>query len=221
MGGGGYYWGMDASSYPGDNKMQDWRNNSPFYFTGFYLAPAPYHPDTSWMTKRDILLGQGWGFLPIYVGRQSDSSHLTAYQGRQDAQDAATLASNAGFPSLSYIYLDIEQGGTLSDSFITYIQAWVQEIQSNTDYRAAIYCSYFQTADQIKNALNDNRVRYWVFHLSWTCSSAGTGTAPSPANSGVSYATSWQLAQNCSKTYGTSTINPVDINTSTMADPSS
>ena len=214
------YWGMDASDYPGDEKMQNCWSNSLLYYTGFYLAPAPYHPDDSWMNRRGTLSSQGWGFLPIYVGRQADSSHLTEQQGIDDAQNAAQLASNAGFPSLTYIYLDIEQGGTISDDFITYIKAWVNEIQTNSSYWAAIYCSYYDTADQIKAALDDSRVRYWVFHLSWSCSSAGTGTAPNPANSGVSYAITWQLVQNCSKTYDSSTISPVDISSSTMTDPS-
>lgn len=215
-----YYWGLDVSAYPGDSVMQDWWSNSPLYCTGFYLAPAPYHSDTGWMQKRETLANQGWGFLPIYVGRQSDSTKLTAEQGILDAQNAAQLASDAGFPSLSYIYLDIEQGGIISDNFINYIKAWVNEIQTNSAYWAAIYCSYYDTADQIKTALNDSRVRYWVFHLSWSCTNAGTGSAPAPSDSGVSYATAWQLAQNCSKKYGTSIINPVDINSSTMTDPS-
>jgi hypothetical protein len=222
-----YYWGMDTSSYKGDDAMQDWFSNSPFYYTGFYLAPAPHHPDTSWMGARATLSSQGWGFLPIYVGRQEnspflshDKSYLNASQGTSDAQDAASLASDAGFSS-NYIYLDIEQGGTLQYS-IEYIKAWAQEIYTNTSYWPGIYCSHTST-NQIQSALAQSSsgsfVRYWVTNLSGNGSTAGSGTAPNPANSGTSNATAWQLVQNYTKTYGSHSIY-IDINSSTMADPS-
>ena len=41
-GGGAYHYGMDTSLYQGNAAMQAWWN-SPFCYTGFYLAPAPYH----------------------------------------------------------------------------------------------------------------------------------------------------------------------------------
>lgn len=71
--GSAFYYGMDVSLYPGDAAMQAWWNASPFCYTGFYLAPAPYHQDASWMSKRQVLINQGWGFMPVYVGRQADS----------------------------------------------------------------------------------------------------------------------------------------------------
>jgi len=103
------YYGFDKSDYPGDDVMQAWWTNSPFYFVGFYLAPAPHHTGTGWMNKRATLKSQGWGFLPIYSGRQISDSNLTEQQGRTDAQNAATLARNAGFSYNTVIYLDIEQ----------------------------------------------------------------------------------------------------------------
>ncbi|MDF2519694.1 MAG: pSRTUE45c [Clostridia bacterium] len=209
---------MDVLQYPGDEVMQDWWSNSPLYYTGFYLAPAPYQSYTGWMNKRETLVNQGWGFLPLYVGRQSDSSYLTAEQGKIDAQDAATLASNAGFPSLSYIYLDIEQGGIISSKFIDYIKAWVSEINTNTSYWSGIYCSYSDTADQIKTAIGSTTCRFWVFNLNYT-GTPGSGTAPDPTNSGVSFATTWQLEQNISKTYGSNT-RTIDVDTSSLIDPS-
>lgn len=220
----GHYWGLDVSGYPGDAKMQDWWTNSPCYFTGFYLAPAPYHSDTSWMSKRSTLVSQGWGFLPLYVGRQAASSYLTSAQGTTDANNAISLMQQAGFPSgfpnQTYIYLDVEQGGLLSSNFITYIKAWVAQIQANGLYLPGIYCSYSQTADQIKNAINSSGVRFYVFHLTYNASNSFVGTAPDPSGSGVSYATTWQVCQNISKTFGSSTINPVDADASIYSDPS-
>jgi len=78
--------GFDVSAYPGDTTMKNFiGNGAPFSFAGFYLAPAPCHFDTSWMTKRPFLAGLGYGFLPIYVGQQLSgsgckSNNLTAAQ---------------------------------------------------------------------------------------------------------------------------------------------
>lgn len=75
--------GFDISAYPGNSAMQTWWSSSPYYFVGFYLAPAPHHGNTSWMSRYNTLIGQGWGLVPIYVGRQAgDGSLLTAAQGR-------------------------------------------------------------------------------------------------------------------------------------------
>ncbi len=78
---GAVYYGIDLSPYPGDQVMQAWWNDSPFCYTGFYLGPTAYHSDTSFMSKRQTLVNQGWGLLPIYVGRQADSEHLDAPTG--------------------------------------------------------------------------------------------------------------------------------------------
>ena len=103
---GASFYGMDLAAYPGDDVMQAWWNNSPFYYTGFYLGPAPYHPDTSFMDERQVLVDQGWGLLPIYLGRQADSCNLD--QGIEDGDDAVNLAASAGFPRNNVIFLDIE-----------------------------------------------------------------------------------------------------------------
>src|SRR5262245_38171774 len=111
--------GFDRSAYPGDNIMQLLRNAAHLDFTGFYLAPAPSHPDTSWMGKRAFLAGLGYGFAPVYVGQQqppppghqSPGSHIiTAAQGTIDGKNATDLAGHAGFGPNSVIYLDIETG---------------------------------------------------------------------------------------------------------------
>lgn len=210
------YWGFDVSYYPGNAAMNAWFNK--YKFTGFYLAPAPTHTDTSWMNKKNYLDSIGYGYLPIYCGRQEGSSNLTTAIGKSDAHAAANLASTAGFPSNSYIYLDIEEGGLLSSNFINYIVGWVSEIENHTNYSAGIYCSYSQTADQILNATGGYAVRFWVYHIDTTIT-PGSGSAPSPSNSGISYARAWQFRQNYSQTVGGYTIS-ADYNTSMYSDPS-
>ena len=126
--------------------MQAWWNNSPFYYTGFYLGPAPYHPDTSFMDERQVLVDQGWGLLPIYVGRQADSWNLD--QGIEDGDDAVNLAASAGFPRNTVIFLDIETWSPLSYSYLSYVTDWVSEVESK-GYIAGIYC-YVDNASQIR-----------------------------------------------------------------------
>ena len=62
--------GFDTSIYPGDAKMLLLRTDADVAWTGFYLGPAPSHPDDSWMSRRADLKAMGFGSAPIYVGQQ-------------------------------------------------------------------------------------------------------------------------------------------------------
>ncbi len=67
----GKHLGFDTYSYPGDETMLAWRDESvPFEWVGFYL-PAPCHKETSWSGKRERLMNMGWGLAVIYVGQQT------------------------------------------------------------------------------------------------------------------------------------------------------
>ena len=61
-------YGVDTSIYPGKAKLSWYWSRCGFRYTGFYLGPAPYHSDRTWMKTRDELAADGWGFLPTYVG---------------------------------------------------------------------------------------------------------------------------------------------------------
>lgn len=220
--------GLDIRDYPGDNIMQWLINNTNLEWTGFYLAPSPCQGNTSWMNKYNVLKNFGWGFAPLYVGQQDpattscpSSAHvLTQAQGITDAIEAANLATQAGFPSGSVIYLDVEQGGLLSQSFMSYITAWIDELSNNQSYVPGIYCSYKQTADQI-NAIRSNLI-FWVYRLGiYTCPNSSTNTYPDPdpSNSGISYASAWQLIQECDIDAG-GTIIRVDLDSASSNDPS-
>lgn len=58
------YAGMDTSIYPGDAVMAHLKDLTNLVWTGFYLGPAPSHPNASWMDRRATLIAQGWGLAP-------------------------------------------------------------------------------------------------------------------------------------------------------------
>jgi len=212
-GNGASFYGMDLATYPGDDVMQTWWNDSPFYYAGFYLGPAPDHPDASYMDKRQVLVDQGWGLLPVYVGRQAANRYLSPQSGAGDADDAAGLLASAGFPRNTAVFLDVETSRQLTAEYLSYVSAWVNEIQ-NQGYTAGIYCNTCN-ASQLNNALSGN-VQFWVAH--YTCSDL-PASSTSPADSGVSFANAWQFTGDSYLTYGGVSLD-IDLDTSTYTDPS-
>jgi hypothetical protein len=229
------YPGFDKDVYPGNSDMLTWWNDSPFFFTGFYLGKTTYHTDDSWMSARATLTSQGWGFCVIYVGQQLGGT-LTSTQGTDDAIDAYNLAVKADFPAGTIIFLDIETGGTLSDDFLTYILYWVYGIQGTFHYNPGIYCNS-SSASQIAGyeGLGDI-VSFWCVNVN--CDPSPGCTVPStnlePSSCGYSDSLVWQYAQSpkpagiscggytdgeCERTYGGVSID-VDLDTSTSYNPS-
>jgi len=192
--------------------------NTPFYFTGFYLAPAPAHSDTSWMNKRQTLIDIGYGFLIIYVGHQTHN--LTYAQGQTDGANAVDLSNAAGF-SNEIIYLDVEAGGgSISTDLLNYIDGWLDYIASSK-FKPGVYCSYSGNADEIKNSRPQMSISFWVWRTSGKSPGCSTNVGSlSPSDSGVSYASTWQYSQNCSQTWNGTTL-VVDLNLSNSQNPSS
>jgi hypothetical protein len=171
----------------------------------------------------------GWGFVPVYVGSQSYSAPAkkTAVQGTIDAQDAVDLAahqSGSGFPLGSVLYLDLEGGTRFGTDMLEYYRAWVQEV-INEGYTPGVYCSY-RTANQLQAI--DSRPVFWVVQVNdYTCSDFAAPLtrypARDPAESGVSYASVWQLAIDCSRinTGGhKSSSFAIDVDSANSRDPS-
>jgi hypothetical protein len=214
--------GFDRSQYPGDAMMQSLRTQAGLAWTGFYLAPAPSHGDGGWMQKRALLQSFGYGFAPVYLGQQQGgpgSHKLSAQQGTLDGQNAAQLAAQAGFPQQSVVYLDIETGPPLQSAFLDYYAAWTQSVVAN-DYTPGVYCSYLLAA-QLQ--ARDARPVFWVFRLKFPMSATITAPVapPDPTQSGFSDATLLQFAQNVTLRLPNGTqITPVDLDSSTSADPS-
>jgi hypothetical protein len=215
--------GFDISSYPGDSMMQWLKSNTNFSFVGFYLAPAPCHPDQGWMSKRTILAGQGWGFVPVYVGQQEQgvstcqANSLTAAQGTIDGVDAASKMSHAGFPPNCVVYLDCEQGGTASGARKAYVGTWVDAVTA-ASYTAGIYCSHTTAASLL--AIRPN-VPVWT----WNITAAAPGPVfptDDPSGSGVPQATVWQYVQNATTTFhGAPTPSlKIDLDCASVNDPS-
>jgi len=134
-------YGMDTSDFPGHAVLGWYWANCGFRYTGFYVAPAPRHPNQSWMSQRDELAAAGWGFLPVYVGLQINASGLSTANGAQHGNDAATLMTNAKFHAQTICYLDLEDGTEPSGNYAGYISAWVTALQSEGCV-PGIYCSH-------------------------------------------------------------------------------
>jgi len=213
--------GMDTSKYPGDAVMDALRTSTNLEWCGFYLAPAPSHPDPSWMDRRAHLAKAGWGFAPVYVGQQGTGpgSHvLTKQQGETDADNAAFLAKAAGFSTGTTIYVDIEQGAALTTPNQDYVASWLDTLKA-LDYVPGVYCSH-TTVPSIQALGLD--VVYWI----WKFANADTGVTKAspfkdddPDTTGVNVASVWQWAQNC-KISTVSGLLLVDLDTASTSDPS-
>ncbi|HLJ46108.1 MAG TPA: glycoside hydrolase domain-containing protein [Bryobacteraceae bacterium] len=217
--------GFDTSIYPGDQKMNTWKQSSPYGFVAYYLV-APCHRNSSWMGRRSALLAMGWKLLPVYVGQQvagvspCSSSILTNAQGNADGADAAGKMTSEGFPPGAFVYLDIERTDTFSPALAAYIDAWVS-IVAATPYRPAVYCHKFN-ADNVRGAVLSGlaghaaiQPRFWV--VGGVTSQFDVGTSK-PTDVGVSFANLWQCPASVNRTFGAVTIN-IDENVSTWADP--
>jgi hypothetical protein len=212
------YLGLDIAFYPndrypneGDDVMQAWKDETPFRYVGYYLAPAPNRkecnidtedykpPAVRWMGKRGILKEMGWGFLVTYVGYQEYDGHLgvlNEQMGHDNAIQAASLTDSEGFPNSTVIFLDVEGGGALQANMMSYIRSWVHTINYETQFRAGVYCSS-DRAMYIRGEVPENdSIRFWVSNpdASTSPKCAVSWLAPDPRDSGFSGATVWQYA---------------------------
>jgi hypothetical protein len=220
-----FYAGFDRLSYPGDDAMKWLKENTNLFWAGFYLAPAPSQSNTSWMTKRGFLVGLGWGLAPIYVGQQIAGTpgkhNLTADQGTTDAQNAAQLAIQAGFPADAAIFLDVEQGPPAQSRTIAYYTAWVAEL-INQGFTPGVYCSYSGVAKLLSDV--DLSPIFWVFNLNTKYNQCPSDPfpAPNPKCSKVDFASLWQFCQSktCSIAVDGKTMQNWDFDSAVTCDPS-
>jgi hypothetical protein len=213
--------GLDRATYPGDNVMKLARTQANIAFTGFYLGPAPSHPDTGWMKKRSFLSGLGYGFAPVYVGQQQSgpgSHKISTAQGVIDGKNAATLAHAAGFPKQSVVYLDIENGPPTVPALFNYYVAWVKSV-IGSGFTPGVYCSHLLAAQFLAH---DSRAIPWVFQLKLSGGHVFTPPLPTPdpSKSSFSGAKVLQFAQNCTLNLGSTQLRPIDLNTALVPDPS-
>ena len=166
--------GFDANDYPGDEALPILHKT--FSFASFWLSPAPGQKRTTWLGKRAVLQSRGFGFVVLYNGRESRKlkSAADAHQkGVSDAQNAASLARQEGFPSDTVIFLDIEEGGRLPESYHEYVRTWFDEL-ARLRFKGGAYCSAIPvdegqgrtiiTAKDLEDHLGGRQLVFWVFN---------------------------------------------------------
>ena len=245
------YLGFDRNIYPGDDALPILRKT--FAFSSFWLSPPPGEKSNTWTGKRELLRVQGFCFAVLYLGPASGelkTRTLAKVRGTRDGEQAAASAKAEGFSRGTIIFLDIEEGGRLPDTYHAYLAAW-SEALSQAGFRPGAYCSgmpvkeeprvTITTADDIRNHAATRSISIWVFNDA--CPPSPGCIFPhdpaSPAKSGIPYAVVWQFAQTprrkeftsrCAGTYhrdgncyapGDSEHSWfLDVNTATSPDPS-
>ncbi|MGH9498053.1 MAG: glycoside hydrolase domain-containing protein [Terriglobales bacterium] len=246
------YLGFDRNQYPGDANLKLLRQT--FSYAGFWLNEPPGERTNTWAGKRQIVQSAGFGFLVLFNGRRvarlktvSNAARL----GKSDAQIAVASARREGFPSGTIIFLDQEEGGRMLPAQKAYIYAWVDGI-AEAGFRAGIYCSGIAakeagglpivTAKDLRQNSAGRKIVYWVANDACPPSPgcAFSRPPPSPARSGIDFASVWQFAQSpkrrdvaagCPANYDRDGscyppgVNParhlhLDLNTAASADPS-
>lgn len=212
--------GLDRSDYPGARIMAWLIANTNLRFTALYLR-APSHPDQSWSGARAELLAQGWGFAPVYVGQETmgpGSHNVTLEQGKIDGADACARMAQAGFPTGSFVFLDLENPDPARQS--AYVAAWVDGVIAG-GYGPGVYTSFLDAKQIAALRLG---VRIWAFRVPSVAlhrDSSDQFPAPDPALCGFA-ATIWQREDEaeipCAVAPG-GTLT-VDLNSSNLADPS-
>jgi hypothetical protein len=211
--------GLDTSQYPTDEVMTALITTTNVCFTGYYLAPAPSHHDTSWMGKRAWLESQGWGFCPTYLGQQvtGPGSHIvTQAQGTIDGEQAASLMAQEGFAKGSTVFLDLENGPPMNAAQEAYVGAWADAVVG-AGYVAGVYCSHLLAVQVAGLALG---IKIWVFDVGQI---GGDANFPFPTppmtDSGYPDAVCWQRADNVNiSCQGHSLL--VDLDVANVKDPS-
>jgi hypothetical protein len=199
------------------------KRNTNLTWCGYYLAPAPSHPSTSWMTNRAKLAANGWGFAPIFVGRQVTGPGAlspSAASGTADGNSAAALMSAEGFAAGSVVYLDIENGPPLTGPQQDYVANWCDTINAN-GFGAGVYCSYLLA---LSIHMIRSTCRVWAFNVATTQSHPVPVPFPDPHPSGCGYigAYAWQLGQNCLINVRLANFQTLDVDLSAaiVVDPS-
>jgi hypothetical protein len=201
------YLGFDANDYPGDEALPVLRKT--FSFTSYWLSPPPGEKSTSWLGKRSVLQLQGFGFVLLWNGllqHNVKSASDGQQKGNLDAQNAARVARQEGFPDSTVIFLDIEEGGRLSPPYHEYVHAWIDRL-AGEGFRAGAYCSAMPvnegggvsitSANDLQDKLAGRKLVFWVFNDACPPSPgcAFPGTPPAPAKGGFAGAALWQYAQ--------------------------
>jgi len=201
------YLGFDRNEYPGDANLASLRRT--FSFAGYWLNVPPGAANNTWVGKRNAINEAGFGFLVLFNGRldtELRKAGSASALGRSDAATAIASARREGFPEGTLIFLDQEEGGRMLPEQKAYLYAWVDSVNAGR-FRAGIYCSGIAapegkgvtviTAEDIRQNAGTRKIAYWVTNDACPPSPgcAFPRHAPSPSQSGVTFADAWQFAQ--------------------------
>jgi len=225
--GTGQHPGFDRNLYPGDAALPALRRH--FAFAGYWLNNPPGENVNSWQGKREILLGNNFGFLVLFNGRLDAEIQRAgrkgtspAALGRQDATAAIAAAQREHFPKGTIVFLDQEEGGRLLPEQSAYLFAWTEAVATSS-YLPGVYLSgqpvpdspgkTITTAQDVREqiaAKHLHPVALFVYQDACPPSNGCTVTPPSIKASGTPDIAVWQYAQSprrpeitrsCSKTY--------------------
>ena len=216
------YLGFDLNEYPSDDGLPILRKT--FAFAGYWLNAPPGEKRTTWLGKRALLQSHGFGLVVLFNGRLSrnlKSSEDAKRKGMLDGENACKLARQEGFPAGTIIFLDIEEGGRLTDAYHGYLNAWIDAV-TKLNFRTGAYCSgmpvndgngkTITTVQDLHDHLAERKLVLWVFNDACPPSPGCVfpQAPPPPSQSGISDATLWQISQSprrkeftaqCAKTY--------------------
>jgi Domain of unknown function (DUF1906) len=201
--------GFDRNIYPGDDAMKSLRRD--FAFTGYYLSPPPGEKASTWLGKREFVRSLGFGFIVLYRGREGrevNTYEPAVQKGIADARNAVSVAKSEGFPAQSILFLDIEEGGRLPETYHIYLRAWNSELR-RLGFLPGLYCSgipvnegpkvTITTADNIRAHAPSKELAFVFFIFNDVCppspGCAFPQAPPPPATGGIPDVAVWQFAQ--------------------------
>jgi hypothetical protein len=163
--------GFDTCTAPSVATMTDWLA-SPYRVAGTYLGGSNWACDygnfsASWVRQ---VAGEGWKFLPIWVGPQAPCTSLpgvtvidpaqAAVQGEQEAASAVATAQGFGYGGGTPIYFDMESynnsNGSCSQAVLDFLGGWTQGLH-DAGYLSGVYSS---AATGISDLANEYATTY-------------------------------------------------------------
>lgn len=152
--------GFDIACSPGPSTMSRWWTSGAYRYIGVYIGGVHAYctnnpvscpcPSATWFSQTS---GQGWGYIPTWVGIQElygdlSTDTTTAYnQGVDEANAAADRMEVLGFPSGSIVYFDFERPHLISiePSIKAFVHGWSSRLHGR-GLNAGVYGSYLSAA---------------------------------------------------------------------------
>lgn len=244
--------GIDmAIAYPGDHVMQSLWDETNLFWVGLYLAVKDRSEEATrnrktWVGKFQRLKTMGWGVAPLYVGKQVSTiaslvahaaqmggKSLADFEGANDGDEAAGLATEQSMPPGTVLYFDLEKGGAIGDTlpavYLSYLEAWCRTVLAR-QFTPGIYCSsgfgaLISTTMATRLGTASAMSSVWIADTNKHQHERFADPFPSdglyhPSMSGFGKATAWQYAhQKTIHVPKTRQPIPVDVNSSIRKDP--